>query len=213
MKRSKSGTEQRIIEAATQLFSRQGFSGTSTREIARLADVNETSVFRYFRSKQDVFWAAIQSRVERLHVSKALQNGLNNSGHPEATIRLIVEFLVDIATYHRELIWLFIVGFLELRPGTERVYYRHLAPTFQAIADYLGRSVETGALRKLDPHLTAIAFTATVLAHHGMHPLLKSTHTAYANTSEAIAAYSHFWLSALSLIKPANEKLATRAAV
>jgi AcrR family transcriptional regulator len=206
-------TKDRIVEAAVQLFSRQGYSGTSTRDIARLAHVNETSLFRYYHSKQEIFWAAMESRVERLQISKALQNGLAGDGNPEATIRLIVEFLVDIATYHQEMIWLFIVGFLELRPGTERAYYRHLAPTVQAITDYLGRSVETGMLRKLDPHLTATAFAATVLAHHGMHPLLKGTHAAYANTSEAIAAYSQFWLSALSVIKPINGKLTSMAAV
>jgi hypothetical protein len=35
----KSVTEVRLLEAAVQLFARHGFSGTSTREIAQLADV------------------------------------------------------------------------------------------------------------------------------------------------------------------------------
>src|SRR5271169_1904803 len=95
----KSATEQRIVEAAAQLFSRRGFSGTSTREIARLADVNETSLFRYFATKQDIFWAALQSRLERLRIRKELQGALASRGRPEVVVPLIAEFLVHISTY------------------------------------------------------------------------------------------------------------------
>ena len=44
-------TEVRIIEAAVQLFAQQGFKGTSTREIAELAKVNEATLFRHFAKK------------------------------------------------------------------------------------------------------------------------------------------------------------------
>ena len=66
MNQARIAAHQRIVEAAVDLFSRQGFSGTSTREIARLADVNEASLFRHFLSKQELFWAALQSRLQRL---------------------------------------------------------------------------------------------------------------------------------------------------
>ena len=42
------GTANRIVEAAVQLFSRQGFAASSTHEIARLAGVSEVTVFRHF---------------------------------------------------------------------------------------------------------------------------------------------------------------------
>ena len=62
----KSVTEVRIVEAAVQLFSRQGYKGTSTREIASLAGVNEATVFRYFARKTDLFWAAAEPRLKPL---------------------------------------------------------------------------------------------------------------------------------------------------
>src|SRR5689334_4907901 len=79
----KNNTEQRILEAAVQLFARQGFSGTSTREIARLADVNETSVFRHFPHKQDLFWAALQSRLQHVRPRRELEEGLSQVANPE----------------------------------------------------------------------------------------------------------------------------------
>lgn len=44
-----------ILAAASQLFARQGYHGTSTREIARLADVSENTIFRHFDRKEDLF--------------------------------------------------------------------------------------------------------------------------------------------------------------
>jgi AcrR family transcriptional regulator len=197
MNQNKGNTEQRIVEAAVQLFSRQGFSGTSTREVARLADVNEASLFRYFPRKQDLFWAALQSRLDRVRLRKELQEGLSEGGKPELVVPLIVELLVHTAVYQFELIRLLYVGLLELRPGTERLYRQHLAPVFCAINDYVEQCVENGTLRSFDPSITTIAVTTTVLAHQGLYPLLAGTPTPYANAEEAVAAYSKFWLSAL----------------
>jgi AcrR family transcriptional regulator len=197
MSQANNGAQGRIVEAAVQLFSRQGFSGTSTREIARLADVNETSLFRHFPRKQDLFWAALQSRLDRLRVRKELQQGLIQRGNPEVVVPLIVELLVHTTVYQPELIRLLYVGLLELRPAAERVYRQQLAPIFQAINDYLAHCVEIGLLRGVDPSITAVAFTTTVLAHQGMFSLFNNTGAPYSNAEEAVSAYTSYWLAAL----------------
>jgi AcrR family transcriptional regulator len=47
-------TEQRILDAATRVFGRDGVSGATTREIARVARVNEVTLFRHFRNKNEL---------------------------------------------------------------------------------------------------------------------------------------------------------------
>src|ERR1700733_14278272 len=47
-------TSQRILDAATSVFAREGIAGATTREIARLAKVNEVTLFRHFKSKQEL---------------------------------------------------------------------------------------------------------------------------------------------------------------
>jgi AcrR family transcriptional regulator len=47
-------TSNRIIDAATRVFAREGIAGATTREIARLAKVNEVTLFRHFKSKQEL---------------------------------------------------------------------------------------------------------------------------------------------------------------
>ncbi|MEO0500569.1 MAG: TetR/AcrR family transcriptional regulator [Pseudomonadota bacterium] len=45
-------TRQRVLEAANELFSRNGFTKTGTADIARAADVSEGSIFYHFGSKR-----------------------------------------------------------------------------------------------------------------------------------------------------------------
>lgn len=48
-----------LLESARELFSRQGYSSTTTREIAVDAGVSETLVFRNFGSKAELFRQAL----------------------------------------------------------------------------------------------------------------------------------------------------------
>jgi AcrR family transcriptional regulator len=200
---SKSNTEHRLVEAAVQLFSRQGYSATSTREVAMVADVNEASLFRHF-SKEDLFWAALLSRLKHVRLQKELQEALSQVEKPERVVPLILEFVVFTAVCQVDLIRLLHVGFLELRPGTERLYREYFAPVSCAIQEYLDHSRKSGWIRDLDHSLTTMAFITTIVAHPGMYPLAADAEALYENTEKAIAAYSEYWLR---LLLPDGEKV------
>src|SRR5580658_362344 len=44
-----------IVNAAVPLFARNGFAGTTTRELAAAAGVSEALLFRHFPSKQSLY--------------------------------------------------------------------------------------------------------------------------------------------------------------
>ena len=50
----------KILKAATELYGETGFRGTTTRQIAQLAGVNEVTVFRHFGSKTALLHEAIR---------------------------------------------------------------------------------------------------------------------------------------------------------
>jgi AcrR family transcriptional regulator len=54
-------TRQRIIAAAMRLFGRQGYSQTTTRQIAADAGVNEVTLFRHFGSKKGLLEVCIEA--------------------------------------------------------------------------------------------------------------------------------------------------------
>ena len=49
----------RIIDAALRFFAGKGFSGTRTRGIAELAGISETLIFQHFKTKEDLYRAAL----------------------------------------------------------------------------------------------------------------------------------------------------------
>ena len=66
---------EKIVAAATLLFARQGYHGTSTREIARLAEVSENTLFRHFDHKEEIFWSALRSNAASLKPRRDLLGG------------------------------------------------------------------------------------------------------------------------------------------
>lgn len=54
-------TRQRIIQAALQLFGKQGYSQTTTRRIADVAGVNEVTIFRLFGNKKGLLFACMET--------------------------------------------------------------------------------------------------------------------------------------------------------
>jgi AcrR family transcriptional regulator len=57
-------TKKRILAAAELVFSRDGFQGATTREIAREAGVNEVTLFRHFNSREQLLRATLEYGCE-----------------------------------------------------------------------------------------------------------------------------------------------------
>ena len=49
------GKKQDVLKAAVQLFSKQGFDGTTTLEIAKAAHVTEPVIYYHFKNKDGLF--------------------------------------------------------------------------------------------------------------------------------------------------------------
>ena len=51
------GDERRkeIIRAAMDVFARNGFSGSTTREISENAGISEAMIYSHFRNKEDLY--------------------------------------------------------------------------------------------------------------------------------------------------------------
>src|ERR1700745_1228028 len=59
-------TRQRILAAAQQVFSRDGFQGATTREIPREASVNEVTIFRHFHTREELLHATLKQSCASL---------------------------------------------------------------------------------------------------------------------------------------------------
>lgn len=62
-------TRERIMEAATDLFSRHGWQGTHLRDVAAAADATTGAVFSNFSDKADLFFATLEQDFTGLAVA------------------------------------------------------------------------------------------------------------------------------------------------
>ena len=54
------GKRQILVEAAAQVFSKQGFANTRVSDISQHAGVGKGTVYEYFSSKEELFFAVFQ---------------------------------------------------------------------------------------------------------------------------------------------------------
>ncbi|WP_373528010.1 TetR family transcriptional regulator [Nostoc sp.] len=65
-------TRQRLIQAALELFSAQGVSATTTRQIAEKAEVNEVTLFRNFGNKHGLLLAVLEESAAFKNLGESL---------------------------------------------------------------------------------------------------------------------------------------------
>src|SRR5436190_15573283 len=71
---------QQIIDVAVQLFSQKGFRGTTTKEIALAAEVNEAIIFRHFATKRELYAAIMDRKACSIEV-QTIQQTLAEAMH------------------------------------------------------------------------------------------------------------------------------------
>ena len=62
-------TKQLLVDIARQLFAKQGFESTTMNDIAVTSKKGRRTLYTYFNSKEDIYYAVIQTELERLSES------------------------------------------------------------------------------------------------------------------------------------------------
>lgn len=194
----RAGTAEKIVSAASQLFARQGYHGSSTRQIARLAGISENTLFRHFACKEDLFWSALRSHAKGLKFRRELQEGMAQCASPHVVFPKLVEFLADTVNYRPELLRLIAVAFLELPWKADAFCEEHLTPNLSCIHAYLEANMKRGEIRELDSRLLTTAFTMSVLAHPALCKLLRGEQGRSGDRREAGRIHTKFWLDVLA---------------
>src|SRR5690348_3224187 len=86
---------QQLIEVAMRLFSEQGFDGTTTRQIAEAAEVNEAIIFRHFSSKEELYWAVVNTRIDAAGRKRKIRRCLEANLTERETLAAIATSLLD----------------------------------------------------------------------------------------------------------------------
>ena len=153
---TKKDTETKILDAALELFSEKGFKATTTKAIAEKAGVNEVTLFRYYGSKEKLFFAVVDKEAEvRMGI---LQMELEPSENMVDELTMIgnhmAESMVERASFFR-LIVLEIDRYPEIWEHIGTVPLAAIAK----LSQYFEQAKEKGLIRKdINTETMAVSF-------------------------------------------------------
>jgi len=84
-----SGRAEGILDAARRVFAREGFSGTTIQAVAEAAGIAKGTVYLYFRSKDELYWAAVRQRLVEVH--RRSEAAMAEAGSTAAKVRAFIE--------------------------------------------------------------------------------------------------------------------------
>ncbi|MBN6188391.1 TetR/AcrR family transcriptional regulator [Aneurinibacillus sp. BA2021] len=92
-------TREKILLSAVEIFSQKGFQASTIREIARLAGVNDLTVYRHFESKEKLFTEMFQRHALLTEMSEYIVQRVSDDY--ERDLRAIIRTFV--AAFKKEL--------------------------------------------------------------------------------------------------------------
>jgi AcrR family transcriptional regulator len=166
--REKKELRQEILDAARDLFVREGFENVSMRKIAEKIEYSPTTIYLYFKDKADLLDCIVEETFARL-VRKGMQldqSGLDPIERLERGLRAYIEFGLKNPNHYR-------VAFMVQHELTDpEQCARARTAGEQAFASLRGaveRAAERGLIETADPNCTAQVLWATI---HWMTSLL-----------------------------------------
>jgi len=101
-------TKEKLVDAALKLFAEEGYVGTKTRIIAHEAGFSEMTLFRKFRTKENLFDTVLIEKKELiLDEIYEIFNG-NKIRDPIESFRTLIEYLFKLFENHFQCISIYI---------------------------------------------------------------------------------------------------------
>lgn len=158
-----------LLEAALEIFSRKGFGGTTTKEIAAAAGINEAVIFRHFPTKQALYSAVLEYKHQFSGFDEwvAVLREMMDRNDDEAVFRAIGMRLVEMYRSDTSCQRLWMYAALEgHEQGLE--FNRQLSKTVvDLITTYLSRRQAEGALVGYPPK-AILGMVAGTAQYYGM---------------------------------------------
>jgi TetR/AcrR family transcriptional regulator len=150
--------QRQLLEVALNAFSRRGFKGTTTKEIAAAAGVAEAIIFQHFPSKEALYSAVLELHLETADEQEWIRevNEFMERNDDEGVFRTFIRRI--LASYRQDPLINRVILFAALE-GHEQGLIRmqmQFAPIFERFMEYIARRQREGALTDCDPHAIMI---------------------------------------------------------
>lgn len=149
-----------IVDVASKIFTRFGFRKTTMEEIAMASKKGKSTIYYYFRSKEDIFKATVEKEAEEL--KNDLSKAINDIDDPIEKLRTFLLFrrekLSTLTNYYAALKSSHL-DHLEFIKKMRNDYDKNEIKILKSI---LQTGIEQGKFRVEEPELAALAIATAM---------------------------------------------------
>ncbi len=194
---------QQIIQAAIELFSRHGFRGTTTREIAEAVGISEAALFKYFATKEDLYTAIIETKARTDEVIALAAQAAARRDDAGVFQAVGLHFLEEVQR-DASLMRLLLFSALEGHELSEMFFRSRVRRMHEFLAEYIRAGTAAGRFRPLDPLLAARAFLGMVFHNLLIHELFGVKREPTQGVREVVETFVVLFLRGLQTGAPAE---------
>jgi AcrR family transcriptional regulator len=187
-----------ILDVARKLFARKGFEGTTTREVAREAGVNEALIFRHFPSKQELYWAVVESTCDLEEKRRYVQDLLDKGGSPREVFCSIAERILTTQEADMTMMRLMFYTAMEDHELSERFFVNFMERQLLTLTKYVDSLVEQGVVRPVDTMVAVRSFFGMVIYHSMVQNLFAAGKARRYSAHEASQKITDLWLHGIA---------------
>ena len=150
--------EEKILDAALEVFSTWGYRGATVDQIAALAGMTKPNLLYYFRRKEDIYLAVLQ-RTHEMWLEPLEQ--LDPDGEPTREITAYIDRKLEMSRDNPKASRLFAMEVLQGAPVLGDTLAGRLRTLVEEKAAVIKGWIEAGRLAPVDPHHLIFMIWAT----------------------------------------------------
>lgn len=147
------GRRREIFDAAVHLILEKGFQETSMREIAQAAGMGKSTLYDYFKTKDDILVFVLEE--ETLILTKQVQAIACLDIPPDARLRRIMETHLQFMQANHSLLSRLGVEVQRLKPESQQPINERRYVYQDMVRDIILEGISQGCFRQVDALLTA----------------------------------------------------------
>ena len=165
-------TEQKILDAAEEVFHEKGYDGSRMQEIADKASINKGLLHYYFKTKDSLFDAIFTMALHRMVTN--INSILSTEIPLEEKIDLIVDGYMNLLARNSSLPR-FVIN--ELNKDPDRFVSRHLdgnvKNVFSIFVTSVQKEIDNGKIRPIDPRQLFMNMISMIIFPYVGRPMIQ----------------------------------------
>ena len=192
-----SKTRIKILEAAIRLFAENGFNGTTTKQIAEEAGVNEALIFRYFSTKRELYGAIIERKIEEEPGIEMPIEAHRETKDDWLIFRSVGMRMTECVENDQTFVRLLYFSALEGHELSDMFFDTYVEYVKMMLSDYIEQRVSEGAVKNINPLLAARAFIGMVVNYIIVQELFKEKKKKKINKEEVVETFVRIFLDGI----------------